>query len=307
MNPLVSIIILNYNGKSLLQTFLPFICELEYPNYEIIVVDNASYDDSINFLEREFPDIKIVKNGKNLGYGGGNHQGVLNAKGEFFWFLNTDIEVKNDSLSELITFMKNKNDVGISCPAIYYYHDRNKLQCAGINFNKFGYLRGVQKLDCNKLPFEVSYASGAALLIRKNVYFEIGGFDEDIFMYGDDIDLSFRCWLKGYKVFAVPLSIAYHKHYATTSKESMEWLILNTTKSMLQTLGKNLQIRTLLICYPSFLAITFIYFTIKLRYIFTIIPMFYAIVIYLKEIKTTFKKRVLIQKNRIISDDIILK
>ena len=208
MNPLVSIIILNYNGKTLLKMFLPFIYELDYPNYEIIVVDNASHDDSISFLTENFPDVKIVKNCQNLGYGAGNHQGVINANGEFFWFLNTDIEVKKDSLLELMTFMKNRNDVGISCPAIYFYHDRNKLQCAGINFNKFGYLRGVQKLDNSKLPLEVSYASGAALLIRKNVYFEIGGFDEDIFMYGDDIDLSFRCWLKGFKVFAVPLSMA---------------------------------------------------------------------------------------------------
>ena len=296
MKSLVSIIILNYNGKSLLETFLPFIYELENPNYEIIVVDNASEDDSISFIKKNFSNIKIIENGINLGYGGGNHQGVLNANGDFFWFLNTDVEVTSESLSKLIKFMKINNEVGISCPAIYYYYERHKLQCTGINLSKYGSTKGIQILDRNLVPFEVSFASGAALLIRKEVYFEIGGFDSDIFMSGDDVDLSIRCWLKGYKVFAVPSSIVYHQHGTTLSKESLSWHVYNSTSSMLQCMGKNLQMSTLILCIPSYLVITFVYFTFKIKYIYTIFPMVNAIVFNLKNIHRLLEKRGIIQR-----------
>ncbi len=263
--PLVSIIIVNYNGRELLAKFLPSIQKLSYPNFEIIVVDNGSIDGSVQFLKKSFPEVKVVALKENLGWGPGNNRGAECSKGDYLWFVNNDLEVERDSLTNLVQYMETNPEVGICIPLDIFYSDKRHISAAGNNFDRFGRVSriglglGIERVILSD-PYEISYAGGSAPLIRRDVYTRIGAFDDDIFLLGDDIDISIRCWIYGYKVMFVPSSKIYHVVSATLSvsgevrgAKGFYYHVQSGIHFML----KDLQVSTLITALPYFILDSF--------------------------------------------------
>jgi len=220
VTPKVAIVILNYNGRDLLERYLSSIESLEYSNYEIILVDNDSDDSSVEYVRDNHPDITIVESNTNLGFSRGNNLGAANAKdAAYYWFLNTDVRVTQESLDHLLNRIEGEDDVGIVVPQIKNTDD-GSIQSLGYKYDIFGIPRARTEVSKQlEHPHEITYASGAALLIDSDVWEEVGGFDDKNFMYGDDTYLCLNAWIRGHKVEVVPDSVVYHEEGASQSED----------------------------------------------------------------------------------------
>ena len=204
--PLVSIIIVNLNGKLHLKTCLEFLSKINYENYEIIVMDNNSKDGSIEFIENNYPEIKIKKLDKNHGFAYPNNIGVKDSKGEFIVFLNNDTFVDSNFIIELIKVLQKDSQIAIGQSLL--------LKKDGTVDSSGDFIDNLGRAYSNhEIPNNVSYIlspRAACMIIRKNVFFELGGFDEDYFVSFEDVELGWKSWLWGYKSVIVPSSIVYH-------------------------------------------------------------------------------------------------
>ncbi len=219
--PLVSIIILNYNAGNLLLECIKSVLKTNYDNFEIIVVDNASKDDSINRCKEKFQGIRIIENGKNLGYCEGNNIGIRNARGEFVVILNPDTMVDGDWLKELINGYKKFGD-GMYQPRFLTTDNHKILQGTGnmIHLFGFGFARNKGDIDEGQFnkPERIGYASGTCLFTSKNILEKLGMFDSFLFAYHDDLDLCWRAALEDIRSYYIPSSIVYHPPEGYTFK-----------------------------------------------------------------------------------------
>jgi GT2 family glycosyltransferase len=192
---------------------------ISYPNYKIIVVDNASGDGSVQALRSEFPTIDIIENQKNLRFAGGNNIGLryaLEKNAEYVLLLNNDTIVEKNFLFELVHCAENDERVGIAGAKIYYYTERNKIWYAGgkIEWN-IGWIshRGIRETDFNQYDQEeeTDYVTGCCMLLKRNLIEKIGVLDEAYFIYGEDADWCMRAKNNGYKLMYVPTAKLYHK------------------------------------------------------------------------------------------------
>jgi GT2 family glycosyltransferase len=244
--PLVSIIILSYNGVKYLGNCLKSVLATDYPNYEVILVDNASTDGSLTLIEYLFkhePRLTIIRNTKNVGFSEGNNIGIRKAKGRYIVFLNNDTEVKPDWLIELVRTMEKDRSIGAAQSKLLQLADRRRIDSVGDSIDYFGatYMRGNGEIDAGQYDNnkEIFSARGAAMIVRRSVLNEVGVFDPLFFMRCEDIDLSWRIRLGGYKVFFVPTSIVYHAGgYATLKIPSLE-VLFHSTKNEIMMLLKN--------------------------------------------------------------------
>jgi len=211
--PLISIIILNYNAGDLLTECVNSILKSFYKNYEIILVDNNSKDNSHNICKKQFPQIKLIVNVKNLGYCEGNNVGIKTAKGKFIVILNPDTIVDPNWLDELINAYEENGD-GFYQPKFLATSDHSLLLSTGnmIQIFGFGYSRSKGEKDKNQYEqFEkIDYASGTCIFTSKNVLEKIGLFDPFLFAFHDDLELCWRGALNNFSSFYVPKSIVYH-------------------------------------------------------------------------------------------------
>ena len=222
--PLVEIIILNWNGKDDTLECLRSLSKITYKNKIITVVDNASTDGSIKAIEEEFPKLNMIENDRNLRYAGGNNIAIRNGlKGEasLFLILNNDTIVKENFLDFLVKAAESDQNIGIVVPKIYYHEEMGKIWYAGgfVNFVTGNiYHRGLRKTDGEGFDEsgEVDYATGCCMLIKREVFENIGLLDERYFIYGEDVDFSFRTQKAGYKVMFEPQSFIWHKVTAAT-------------------------------------------------------------------------------------------
>lgn len=213
MNPLVSIIILNYNAGNLLSECVESVLHTDYDNYEIIVVDNLSNDQSHKKCKAKFEQIILVENEKNLGYCEGNNVGIRLARGDFLVVLNPDTLVEPNWLTELIAAHKEYGD-GLYQPKIIATTDHTMLLSTGqmLNILGFGYSRSKGEKDMNQYEDveQVGYASGTCLFTTSRTMRDLGMFDAFLFAYHDDLDLGWRGIQLGIKSYFVPKSIIYH-------------------------------------------------------------------------------------------------
>ncbi len=224
--PSISIIIVNFNGRQFLPVCLESLEELDYPRQklEVILVDNASLDDSISFVTQEFPQVKIIRLDKNYGFCQPNNLGAREARGDYLAFLNNDTEVSRDWLRELVLpALADKDVVSCACKMLYYDR-RDTINTAGgkITIVGGGFYRGYGDKDSE--PYNqrgyTGFGSGAGVLVRKDFFLDSGGFDEDYFAACEEHDLGWRAWLYGRKVAYVPAAVIYHRESGTFGSRS---------------------------------------------------------------------------------------
>lgn len=224
--PKISLITINYRQVDVTLQFLESTKLLTYPNYEIIVVDNGCLEDSSNVFLSKFPKIKYKISKENLGFAGANNLGMSLADGDYFFIVNNDTEVTPNLLDELIKPFYKYKDVGAVSPKIRYFHQPNIIQYAG--FTKVNPITGRNKVigyrefDSGQYEntIKTAYAHGAAMLVKRSVVDKIGGFNEDYFMYYEELDWSGRMIKNGYTIYYVPLGIVYHKVSMSVGKNS---------------------------------------------------------------------------------------
>lgn len=224
-NPKVSIIVLNWNGKKYLKDCLTSLeNQTFYSNFETILADNGSKDDSVKFVRKNFPRIKIVENKKNLGFAEGNNRGIKSAKGEYVFILNNDTKLDKNCLERLVEATERDNQIGMSTPKILFLKNPQLINSVGtkIYFDGMSRARGEMEIDkgqYNQVE-EILLPSGCAGLYRKKMLDEIGLFDENFFAYCEDTDLGLRGRLAGWKAILVPSAIVYHHWSGTVGKYS---------------------------------------------------------------------------------------
>jgi len=226
MEPLVSVIVLNYNGKDFIEECLDSLLNQTYKNIEILVVDNASTDGSKELLrEKYLSNITLIENHINLGFAEGNNIAFQKARGEFIAILNNDAVADNTWLENLVSAVyRCDSSFGMWASKILFYDDRKVIDTAGHLIYPDGLNRGRGKGELDSGQYdneeEVFFPSGCAALYRKKMLDEIGFFDPDFFAYGDDTDIGLKARLSNWKCLYVPSAVVSHRSSATTGRYS---------------------------------------------------------------------------------------
>ena len=229
---LISIIVLNYNAGELLLNCINSLMKSTYQNIEILVVDNISSDDSHTKCKKQFPDIKLIQNRKNLGYCGGNNVGIKEAKGEFIVILNPDTIVEENWLDEMFNAFNEFGD-GLYQPKIISLNESDIIQSTGnmIHVFGFGFARdkGKKIIEKKEEIEKIGYASGTCLFTTKKVLEKVGLLDEFLFLYHDDLDLGWRAAQIGINSYYVPESKIFHaeSYSLKWSAKKFYWLERN--------------------------------------------------------------------------------
>lgn len=224
----LSIIIISYKTKNLLRNCLKSIFEskIDFP-IEVIVVDNNSNDGSVEMVRKEFSSVRLIINKENLGYGKANNQGMKIAKGEYILLLNSDTEIINKAVSKMVKWLEETREVGVvGCRLLY--KDGRTQQSAGYlpRLSKIFFwqtflddlpilknlIKPYQVSDINfyEKEHEVGWITGAFFLLRKEIFEKTGGFDENIFMYTEEVEWCLRIKKLGRKIFFTPFTFIYH-------------------------------------------------------------------------------------------------
>ena len=229
--PSISIIVLNYNSMTHLRDNFDSLLHLNYPadQLEIILADNASTDGSVAWVKKTYPIVHIVQNEDNLGYAAGNNAAVLAARGKWVVILNPDMRVESDWLMELTRPLStNPQPACVASKVLSWNGSAIDFADAAINFMGWGCQPGYgsQHLDAYNADKPLLFANGGAMLIKRDVFLEIGGFDADYFAYYEDVDLGWRLWLHDYNVSFAARAVVFHRHHGS-------WEGVNTAKKQL--------------------------------------------------------------------------
>jgi GT2 family glycosyltransferase len=248
--PTVAVVILNWNGREFLRQFLPGVIEHSAGYAEVIVADNASTDSSVEFLQDNFPKIRIIQNITNGGFAKGYNDALAQVDSDYFVLLNSDIEVTENWIKPVIDLMESDEKIAACQPKLRSYHHTEKFEYAGAAggfIDKFGYpfCRGriFQSIEADKgqynEPAEIFWATGACMFVKAKQYREMGGLDEDFFAHMEEIDFCWRLKNQGYKVMYCPYSVVFHVGGGTLPKHSSQKTYLNF-RNNLSLLYKNL-------------------------------------------------------------------
>lgn len=303
--PLVSIIVLNYNGERWLSSCLESVQAQTYQRIETIVVDNASSDGSVGLVATRFPGARLLRLSTNLGYTGANNRAASIATGELLLFLNNDTRVDSNAVAELVAAIDRDGGAALVAPCITDYEGTAAGSC-GVGIDKLAYPRAPKDGE------PAFYADGAALLIRREVFYRLGGFDDDYFMFAEDVDLSWRARLSGYTIAAAASAVVYHygggvatggrvrgKRFSTTP-----WRRYMGERNRLTNLLKNYETGTLAWILPCYLAVSGAAmlalaatgrWQLALAY-----PRAYRWNV--RQLASTLRKRAIVQRQRVVSD-----
>lgn len=217
----VAVVLLGYNSKSYLERFIPGILRTTYDEFDLVYVDNASTDDSVGFVETNFPEVKIFRIMENHGFTGGYTGSLPFIDAEYYVLLNSDVEVEPDWLTHLMVRMENNPNIGAMQPKLIHEPDRSIFDYAGASggfIDKYGYpfCRGriFDHIEKEKhqydTPMPIFWASGACMLVKAKLYHQLGGLDNDFYAHMEEIDLCWRIKNAGFEIEVEPRSVVYH-------------------------------------------------------------------------------------------------
>jgi hypothetical protein len=225
MSKHVAIVIVNWNGRQLLETCLPAALAQTYPDVEIIVVDNGSSDGSAEWLAANYPQARLLRNMQNMGFAAANNQAFAASTAPFLALLNSDAAPEPGWLAAMVQAMESDASVGACAPQIRRWDDHGIVDSLGLSIDRSGTAREWQSgqraapADAADVR-DVFGASGAACLLRRAMLDDIGAFDEDFFAYLEDADLAWRARLAGWRCLYAPAAIVYHRHSASSGEGS---------------------------------------------------------------------------------------
>ena len=319
--PLVSVIVLNYNGKKFLQECLESLYRQNYPNIEIIFVDNRSTDDSVFFVKNNFPNAIIVENNKNLGFAQGNNEGIKKANGKYIFVLNNDTKTNRDCIKFLAEALEKNENAGMVAPKIVSIENPKLIDSIGLNIYPDGLARGKGRNEIDigqydKLQ-ESLFPSACAALYKKKMLDEIGLFDENFFAYCEDTDLGIRARLAGWQSVAEPKAIVCH-HYSGTFGKYSETKAFFTERNHFFVAIKNFPLSLILILpFYTFLRYSFIVYGLlknkgpatkfqssKIKLVFILLKAYLSLAIFLPYL---IKERKKIQSNKKINSRELLR
>ena len=245
----VAVVILNYNGQKFLETFLPSVVE-NNDGYEIIIADNASTDNSIDFLKSNYSNIKVIQLTNNEGFAGGYNNALQKIEAEYYVLLNSDVEVSSNWTKPIIDLMDNNTSIAACQPKIRSYHQKTHFEYAGaaggyIDWLGYPFCRGrvfdsyEQDLGQYDDTKEVFWATGACMFVRAKVFHDLGGFDTHFFAHMEEIDLCWRMKNAGHQIFYCSNSTIFHVGGGTLHKSNPRKTFLNY-RNGLAMLYKNL-------------------------------------------------------------------
>ncbi|MDP4266030.1 MAG: glycosyltransferase family 2 protein [Bacteroidota bacterium] len=246
----VAVVILNWNGRKFLEEFLPVVINHSKNDAEIIVADNASKDDSVDFLTRNFPDIRIIQNNYNGGFSKGYNDALKQVDAKYYVLLNSDIETTEGWINPVIDLMESDENIAACQPKLLSYTNRTYFEYAGAAggfIDKWGYpfCRGriFEVMEEDKGQYddnrEIFWATGACLFVRADLFHKSGGLDEDFFAHMEEIDFCWRLKNSGYKIMYCAESVVYHVGGGTLPKANWKKTYLNFRNNLLL-LYKNL-------------------------------------------------------------------
>jgi len=213
--PVVAVAVLNFNGKHHLKDCLDSLSQQLYRNCNVYVVDNGSTDGSVDFAREEFPWVRIIAFDRNYGFAEAYNRAIEMLQFDFVALLNNDVAVDSEWLEELVEEILKDESIAACGSKILLYSDRGRLNHAGAKFTPIGagYDVGLYEKDSEEYDRGgyVGAVCGAAMIVRRNAFIRIGGFDRDFFAYFEDTDFCWRAWLYGFKIVYVPSSRVYHK------------------------------------------------------------------------------------------------
>jgi GT2 family glycosyltransferase len=248
--PSVAVVILNWNGKALLEQFMPGVIKSVYPNLQLIVGDNNSTDDSVAFLKANYPQVRVIVNDHNYGFAEGYGRVLDQVEADYYVLLNSDVEVPENWIQPVIDAMEVDSNIAVAQPKIKWQKNKSQFEYAGaaggyLDLHGFPFCRGrlfdTVEIDTNQYEDqrEIFWASGAALFVRSKCWKEAGGLDPDFFAHMEEIDLCWRLKNLGYKVIYCPKAEVYHVGGGTLNANNPYKTYLNF-KNNLVIMQKNL-------------------------------------------------------------------
>ena len=267
MNKRVAIVILNWNGRKMLQEFLPSVVE-HSATAQIVVADNGSTDDSLDFLRTNYPQIQLVINDKNYGFAEGYNKALAKVDADYYVILNSDVEVTPNWIEPVVELMESDENIAICQPKLLSHINRENFEYAGGAggfIDRFGYpfCRGrvfsTLEKDLGQYDDvrEVFWATGAAMFVKAPVFHQLGGFDGDFFAHMEEIDFCWRAKNSGYKVMYCPTSKIYHVGGGTLPPSSPFKTFLNFRNNF-ALLYKNLRRISIAYVFPARIVLDYV-------------------------------------------------
>lgn len=272
-----AVVILNWNGRALLEQFLPTVLRHSASeNTAVVVADNGSSDDSVQFLCAYFHEVKLILLDKNYGFAEGYNKAIREVDAEYLVLLNSDVETSENWLALLIEHLDKHPETAAVQPKILSYHDQSKFEYAGAAggfIDAFGYpfCRGriLENVEEDRGQYDdvipIFWASGACLCIRRTEFIEAGGFDEGFFAHMEEIDLCWRLNARGKKIECVPSSVVYHVGGASLEMHSPRKLFLNFRNNLLMIYKNVAPNRFLTVFFVRYLLDALAFFHLLLR------------------------------------------
>ncbi|MBI5613921.1 glycosyltransferase family 2 protein [Candidatus Gottesmanbacteria bacterium] len=267
-NPLVTIVLVNWNGIQYLPDCLNSLGKIRYRNTEILFVDNASTDNSVSYVKKNFPKIRVIQNKVNLGFAEGHEEALKQAKGDSILLLSTDTIVEPNVLDVMVKSLYEKKDIGAVQPKLLISGENNKIDSIGMFFMTSGWLYHFGRakdaaLPRYNVPMEIFSAKGACMLFKRKVLDCTGLFDKDYFAYFEETDLCHRIWLSGYRIIYTPHTSVIHKGGGSSGQMMRSYIYFHSYKNRICTYIKNLSMRylpeVLIKTLVSYVVVVFMY------------------------------------------------
>lgn len=313
--PLISIVVLNYNGKGILKNCIDSIENATYPQdkKEIIIVDNNSSDGSKDLIHKigsSNNNIKLKLNNENLGWSGGNNEGIKLSKGEIIFIISNDVQVEENFFMEATSLYLTNRAIGIQQPLSISSKDKISIDSGANYIDRFGYWYGY--IPNTDEPIPIFFAEGMAFSFKREVLLAIGPLDQNYFMMFDDLDFSWRARLFGFEVYLNPKSKIFHSRGGTVGNgifRNKDFLHISTTRNHLATLYKNLEFTNYLLSFVVVVSVEigktlFLIAKGQYRVAKGILKGVFFFFLELNKYKISRK---FIQNNRIVSDKMIKK
>lgn len=259
MNPVISVVIPSYNGRTYLEGCLSGLGQVD--GTEIVVVDNGSSDGTADMIREHFPWVRVIRNETNLGFALANNLAARLTRGEWVLFLNNDTVPQPGFLEALKDELQRHPETAVWTSKIRLLSDPKRLDAVDSMLTPTGFFTHIGLYEVDEGQYdglkELHFPKGVAFMVRKSLFFDLGGFDETFFCYFEETDFFWRVHLKGHRIGFAPRSIVHHKIGGTSSRSTYAWVDFHNFKNRIRTLLKNLEGRTLIWMLPLHLACCF--------------------------------------------------